>query len=869
MTDPETAQEELIEIPDDAEEPVIDAFSEEATEEGWYESEDSFEEADEYVFEPDEPVGLSEAPFSDLEIRNAAYDVITPGKTLTLTCKTDTAYVPRTAELDWFFTAHGADPDDEDNRIRENDTYKIANGKLTAKSALREYAAAETIDVYVRYKAADVLSDPKEITAYPAAVSSIRCSPLTMHMAGATEQLIVSTQPDTACPDGLTYKSSNARVITVDETGLVTAVGNGTAYVTVTAGDNSRKNARVKVTVAQKPRSVSISTAGDQVIVGAGKSLQFKAAVNAQPGEYPAAKTGVNWKITAISEAGGSAVSPDQFQNIATVTAKGLCKVKQITKAYKLTMQAACVADSSVKADKEITLYPLTTALKLEDCASGATTKLSMQMSSDIPVGERRISFTIGTQERTGCDFTVSSSGKEGMTVGDAYTVTSSRPAVASVTPLYQEGDTVREWQVRAVSKGNCVIKVTAADGSGKSQSIAVSVVRPVTGIEIGTKTGAHDLAGNCKLQLSAVTNADASDKSVVWKIEKVIRNKDGCEESAYGRIVSLTAKGLLQAGDLNTQYTVTVSATAADGSGTRNEADITLYPQAVAYQITSDPVEHVSSMLAGGEVRLKIRALSLDEQNRGSGYDPLTECAAQRFRVSYTMGAASVTVLNSLGNEVSVTGIKKGSTTVTFTALDGTGKKTSYKITVLSNDKRGWITIDGAQYYLDPATGLLATGFRVIDDRLYYFLEEGVKGALAKGLFYVPVTGAQYDDAEHASNRYYAYEKDTTEGGYTYKAGEVSAVDGWMEIRKEQGVKNTQEWSYYFAGRELTVDGKTCVIGEALAGDWLIDTSGAERELTYVPDISAVTDAAARAKIYSFHPVTGARKRTALYFFG
>lgn len=62
--------------------------------------------------------------------------------------------------------------------------------------------------------------------------------PVPLGIAG-TYQLIATITPPTAVDTAVTWASSNAGVVTVDSAGLVTAVGLGTATVTVTTHDGS------------------------------------------------------------------------------------------------------------------------------------------------------------------------------------------------------------------------------------------------------------------------------------------------------------------------------------------------------------------------------------------------------------------------------------------------------------------------------------------------------------------------------------------------------------------------------------------------------------------------------------------------------
>lgn len=70
----------------------------------------------------------------------------------------------------------------------------------------------------------------------------------TFTKAGETLQLTATIYPDSATKKTVTWKSSDEKVATVDESGLVTAVGNGTANITATTEDGNFK-ATCQVTV--------------------------------------------------------------------------------------------------------------------------------------------------------------------------------------------------------------------------------------------------------------------------------------------------------------------------------------------------------------------------------------------------------------------------------------------------------------------------------------------------------------------------------------------------------------------------------------------------------------------------------------------
>ena len=89
-----------------------------------------------------------------------------------------------------------------------------------------------------------------KITVEPTFVSSItlNLTAVTLNESG-TLQLEAAVQPDNAADKTVVWTSSNEAVATVDESGVVTAIGTGSAEITVTANDGSGQSATCVVTV--------------------------------------------------------------------------------------------------------------------------------------------------------------------------------------------------------------------------------------------------------------------------------------------------------------------------------------------------------------------------------------------------------------------------------------------------------------------------------------------------------------------------------------------------------------------------------------------------------------------------------------------
>ena len=400
-------------------------------------------------------------------------------------------------------------------------------------------------------------------------------------------------------------------------------------------------------------------------------------------------------------------------------------------------------------------------------------------------------------------------------------------------------------------------VVATAKDGIGvESAPVTVKVLPTkflVKSLNIKSSTNKYELAGGSSLQMQAVTNSDATNKKVKWSIAS-IKNKEGVEVAKKSEVATISSSGLLKAvKDINACYTVKVKCEALDGSSVVSDRDIALYPRAISHVIESTPEKGIKTIIKGGQVVLKIRAIGLDDHWVDA------DRPDQKYAVTYTTGSAKVYLNNDDGNEVTVKGYKVGSCTVTFKALDGSNKKTSYTINIVEG--AGWKSANGHKYYVDADTEELVTGFNVIDDKLYYFSESSADyGAMKTGLFTVTDLGADnrqdyYDTDTHASNRYYAD-----------KNGVVFQGEGWYTIAKEPGNSSSQKWSYYLSKntRNVVIDGcSEPLTGEIVLGDVYID----DGVVTYLD--GAAVDEARIDNYYMLDENTGARKKKVLYFYG
>ncbi len=111
-------------------------------------------------------------------------------------------------------------------------------------------------------------------------------------MTGETHALRAVVDPDTATIKELAWTISDKSVATVDEYGIVKAVGPGTAIITATATDGSGVSANCEVTVTQPVKGVTLDPSVLNMNIGESKTL----TVNISP--VNASNQEVTWSVS-------------------------------------------------------------------------------------------------------------------------------------------------------------------------------------------------------------------------------------------------------------------------------------------------------------------------------------------------------------------------------------------------------------------------------------------------------------------------------------------------------------------------------------------------------------------------------------------
>lgn len=245
--------------------------------------------------------------------------------------------------------------------------------------------------------------------------------------AGGTLQLNAVCSPDNASIHDVTWTSKDPSTAEVDQNGQVTGRKRGNVNITATAADGSGVTAAVNLTVTQSVTSIAFTQPDITVVTGRGNL----ARITVQPAN--ASDKTVNWS------------SSDE--TIATV------RNGQITGHKAGVCTVTCASNSNPEVSADITVNVVQLVTKIE-CTNSAS-ELSLK------VGETgQLRWNALPEDATNKNLTYRSL----------------HPRIATVD---------ENGVIKAVSRGTATIVATAQDQGKRQGSVRVTVIQPVTGVEM------------------------------------------------------------------------------------------------------------------------------------------------------------------------------------------------------------------------------------------------------------------------------------------------------------------------------------------------------------------------------------------------
>lgn len=222
----------------------------------------------------------------------------------------------------------------------------VANGVITAKGKGTTTITCTVDKKYSAHISVDVT----------ASVSSVKVniSKVVLDSESNTTKDIkseLSYEPTNADVKKLTYSSSNEEVATVDANGIITAVGKGTAVVTINA-DGKTTTVPVSVTVPLK----SISIDKTDVTVYKGDTESIKVTANPTGAEWEtlegAIKTGSDYVTTAVKDDAVEITGVARGNSVVTISVNK-AQVENLVKEVNVTVKENKITGVSVAADDD------------------------------------------------------------------------------------------------------------------------------------------------------------------------------------------------------------------------------------------------------------------------------------------------------------------------------------------------------------------------------------------------------------------------------------------------------------------------------------------------------------------------------------
>ena len=274
---------------------------------------------------------------------------------------------------------------------------------------------------------------------------------------GESEKLFAVIKPDDATDKSVAWSSSNTNVATVDQSGKVTAVKEGSASITAKAGD---KQATCSVTVKKKVIAVtSVTLNKTELSLNEGQSETLTATVKPDDATD---------KSVAWSSSNTNVATVDQSGKV-TAKAKGTATIK------------AEAQDGSGKS----TTCPVTVK----------------RLVSSIRLNKTSISIYNGKTE------TLTATVIPSEASNTAVTWASSNTSVATVSS---------SGVVTGKSRGTATITVTADDGSGVQATCEVEVKQYVTNITLDKTFLSLAIDEEATLSVTVLPD-NANNRSVTW----------------------------------------------------------------------------------------------------------------------------------------------------------------------------------------------------------------------------------------------------------------------------------------------------------------------------------------------------------------
>jgi len=293
--------------------------------------------------------------------------------------------------------------------------------------------------------------------------------------AGEKASIAASVLPANAGNKKVVWSSSDEKIAKVDQKGMITAVGRGSAVITCVAADGMGAKATCSVTVKQRVTSIKLDATTMKLFVGNKQSLTQK-------------------------------VLPENANMTTVEWSSSNAKVAQVTAYGQVTAMAAGKAVITCKAKDGSGVFATCSVTVVNPVQS---IKLNQTQRTILKGKKYTLKATVGPKNAT----------------SKAVTWKSSNTKVATVSS---------KGVVTAKKAGRVTITCTAKDGSNVQATCSVTVANPVKTIKLSKKTVTIKKKGTYLLK-ATVGPKSATNKAVTWKSS----NKKVATVSASGLVTA------------------------------------------------------------------------------------------------------------------------------------------------------------------------------------------------------------------------------------------------------------------------------------------------------------------------------------------
>ena len=411
--------------------------------------------------------------------------------------------------------------------------------------------------------------------------TSISLDKTTLSMTEGDEVTLKASLEPADATDEVKWSSSNTSVATVDASGKVTAVKEGSATITATAGSVS---ATCEVTVAKRIIPVaSITLNKTRVTLHPGETEILTATIvpeNATDNtltwtsSYPAAVTvDANGKITAVAvgaasihvSCGGKSATCEVTVDPIAVTSVTLDKTSlSLTEGDSATLTATVKPDNAT--NKTVNWSSSNTSVATVDANGKVTAVKEGSATITAKAGEKSATCSVTVAKKVVAVTSVSLNKTSlSLTEGDTATLTATvKPDNATnKTVTWSSSNTAvatvdASGKVTAVKEGSATITAKAGD---KTATCAVTVAAKVIAVTSVTldKTSLSLTEGDSATLTATVKPDNATNKTVTWSSS----NTAVATVDANGKVTAVkegSATITAKAGDKSATCTVTVA---------------------------------------------------------------------------------------------------------------------------------------------------------------------------------------------------------------------------------------------------------------------------------------------------------------------